>query len=52
MTLDEAKKIKESLRELSPAVDDFSWGPTLEFVERRKSEALRIIRREISRLKK
>ena len=52
MTLDEAKKIQESLEELSVNEEDFSWGPTYEFAQERKKEALRIIRREIKELKK
>lgn len=51
MTLEEAIKIKESLEELSADVEDFSWGPTLEFANQRKKEALRIIRREIKEIK-
>lgn len=51
MTLDEAKKIQESLEELSVNEEEFSWGPTYEFAQERKREALRIIRREIKQLK-
>jgi hypothetical protein len=51
MTLEEAVKVEESLRELSADVEDFSWGPSWEFANQRKAEALRIIRQEIKRLK-
>jgi len=47
MTLEELKQIKESLEECRPNVEDFSWGPSLEFAERRKKEALRLLRKEI-----
>ena len=50
MTLEEAVKVKESLRELSADVETFSWGPSWEFANQRKAEALRIIEREIKRL--
>lgn len=51
MTLSEAEKIKRSLNELSPDLESHSWGPSLELAEDRQREALRIIRREIRRLK-
>lgn len=51
MTIEDLKKIMNSLRECKPGVEDFSWGPSLEFAERRKTEALKIIRKEIKRLK-
>jgi hypothetical protein len=51
MTLEELKQIKESLQECNPSVEDFSWGPTLEFAQQRKQSALKIINREIKRLK-
>lgn len=50
MTLEEAIKIKESLYELSPDVESFSWGPTFEFAKQRQNEALKIIQKEIKRL--
>ena len=52
MTLEEAVKVKESLKELSADVETFNWGPSWEFANQRKAEALRIIRREIKELKK
>ena len=51
MTLEEAIKVKESLKELSADVETFNWGPSWEFANQRKSEALRIIEKEIKRLK-
>ena len=51
MTLEEAIKVKESLKELTADVEDFSWGPSWEFANQRKEEALRIINKEIRRLK-
>lgn len=50
MTLEEAVKVKESLRELSADVETFNWGPSWEFANQRKTEALRIINKEIKRL--
>lgn len=50
MTLEEAKKVKESLEELSISEERFSWGPSYEFAEERKKEALKIINAEIRRL--
>jgi hypothetical protein len=51
MTLEEAVKVKESLKELSADVETFNWGPSWEFANQRKAEALRIIEREIRKLK-
>ena len=51
MTLEEAFKVKESLKELSADVETFNWGPSLEFANQRKAEALQIIEKEIKRLK-
>lgn len=50
MTLDEAIKIRDSLKELSASVEDFSWGPSWEFAKRRQAEALKIIQAEIKRI--
>ena len=50
MTLDEAIKVRDSLQELSPDAEDFSWGPTLSFAIQRKELALKIINKEILRL--
>ena len=51
MTLEEAIKVEESLKELTADVETFDWGPSWEFANRRKAEALKIIRKEIKRLK-
>ena len=51
MTLDELQKVKESLEELSPDPEDFSWGPTLEFARQRQKDALYLVKQEIKRLK-
>jgi hypothetical protein len=51
MTLEEAIKVEESLKELSADVEVFNWGPSWEFANQRKAEALKIIRREIRKLK-
>ena len=50
MTLEEAVKIKESLEELiaDPEID---FGPAYEYVKLRQAESLRIIKKEIKRLK-
>ena len=52
MTLEEAIKVKESLQELTADVEIFNWGPSWEFANQRKEEALKIIKREIKELKK
>lgn len=51
MTLEEAVKVEESLKELSADVEVFNWGPSWEFANQRRAEALKIIRREIRKLK-
>ena len=51
MTLEEAVKVMESLKELTADVETFDWGPSWEFANQRKAEALRIIKQEIKRLK-
>jgi hypothetical protein len=51
MTLEEAIKIKESLKELTADVETFNWGPSWEFANQRKAEALRIIDKEIKVIK-
>ncbi len=51
MTLEEAIKVEESLKELiaDPEID---FGPAYEFTKIRQAEALKIIRKEIRELKK
>ncbi len=51
MTLEDAIKVKESLKELTADVETFDWGPSWEFANQRRAEALKIIRREIRKLK-
>ncbi len=51
MTLEEAIKVEESLKELTADVETFNWGPSWEFANQRKAEALKIIRSEIRKLK-
>ena len=51
MTLDEAIKVKESLEELEATAEKFDWGPSQAFAQQRQSEAIRIIKQEIKRLK-
>jgi hypothetical protein len=51
MTLEELVKIKESLEELSVDVEYFSWGPSYEFAQRRRAEALRIVKKAIKEKK-
>ncbi len=51
MTLEEALKVKESLEELEASAETFNWGPTLAFARQRQSEAIKIIKREIKKLK-
>lgn len=51
MTLEEAIKVKESLEELCADTETFSWGPTWEFANQRKAEALKIVKHEIKVLK-
>ncbi len=51
MTLEELKKIKESLEELEASAETFDWGPSLEFARRRQAEALRIVKKAIKEKK-
>lgn len=51
MTLEEAIKVRNSLKELTADVEIFNWGPSWEFANRRKEEALKIINLEIKKLK-
>jgi len=49
--LDDLQKVLESLQELSPHPEDFSWGPTFEMAKRRQREAIRIVKKEIKEMK-
>jgi hypothetical protein len=51
MTLEELKKIKESLEELEASAETFDWGPSLEFARQRQAEALRIVKKAIKEKK-
>ena len=51
MLINELQQVLESLKELEPNVEKFSWGPTYELAEKRQSEAIKIVKREIKRLK-
>ncbi len=51
MTLEEAIKVKESLEELEATVEKFDWGPSQAFAQQRQTEAIKIIKREIKKLK-
>ena len=51
MTLEEAIKVKESLEELEATAEKFDWGPSQAFAQQRQDEAIRIIKREIKRLR-
>lgn len=50
MTLNELKQIHDSLSECDPDVENFNWGPTLEFANLRKEAALQLLNREIQKL--
>jgi hypothetical protein len=47
MTLAELQQVYESLTELTPDVEDFSWGPSYELALRRKKAAQQILKRAI-----
>lgn len=51
MNLEEAIKVKESLEELEATAEKFDWGPSQAFAQQRQAEAIRIIKREIKKLK-
>ena len=51
MTLEELIKVRDSLKELDADVEVFNWGPSLTFALQRKAEALKIINREIKKVK-
>ena len=51
MTLEEAIKVKESLEELEATAEKFDWGPSQAFAQERQQDAIRIIKKEIRRLK-
>mgnify|MGYP003349426644 CR=1 FL=1 len=47
MTIEELLKVYDSLKECTPDVEDFSWGPTYEFALQRRKEALKILTKAI-----
>lgn len=47
LNIHELKQIKEVLDECRPNVEDFSWGPSLDFAQKRRDEARKLIKREI-----
>jgi hypothetical protein len=49
ITYEELKAVYDSLKECKPNVEDFSWGPTLGMAEKRKKEALKILRRTMKK---
>jgi hypothetical protein len=51
MTLQEALRIKSSLEELEATAEKFNWGPSQAFAQQRQAEAIKIINREIKKLK-
>lgn len=51
MTLDELKMVRDSLQECTHDVEYFSWGPSLAFAQKRREVALKILKREIRKLK-
>jgi hypothetical protein len=51
LTLEDAIKVKESLKELEATAEKFNWGPSQAFAQQRQAEAIKIINREITRLK-
>ena len=51
MTLEELQQVFDSLKECDPDVEYFNWGPSLQFAQNRKKEALKILRREIKKAK-
>lgn len=51
MTLEELIKVKESLEELEATAEKFDWGPSQTFAQQRQAEAIRIIKREIKKVK-
>jgi hypothetical protein len=51
ITLYNLNKVEQALKELTPDVETFAWGPSYELAKQRKEDALRIVRAEIKRLK-
>lgn len=51
MELSELNEVLESLRELSPDIEYFSWGPSYELAVQRRKKSIEIINKEIEKLK-
>jgi hypothetical protein len=51
MTLEDLIKVRDSLKECNPSVEDFCWGPTYEFAQKRRDKAMFILTKEIRRIK-
>ena len=51
MELSELNEVLDSLRELSPDIEDFSWGPSYEWAVQRRKKSIEIINKEIEKLK-
>ena len=51
MKLAEAELVLNSLQELSVDVEQFSFGPTFEFAKTRRTEAIKIMEKQIKEIK-
>lgn len=51
MELSELNEVLESLKELSPDIEDFSWGPSYEWAMQRRKRSIEIINKEIEKHK-
>ena len=51
MTLKEAELVLNSLQELSVDVEQFSFGPSFEFAEERRTKAIKIMNQKIKDIK-
>ena len=51
MELKELNEVLESLKELSPDIEDFSWGPSYEWAMQRRKRSIDIINIEIAKCK-
>ena len=51
MELSELNEVLDSLRELSPDIEDFSWGPSYELATQRRKRSIEIINKEIEKRK-
>lgn len=46
MSDDELKFVIDTMKMLTPDIEDFSWGPTYEFAKQDKQKALELLKRE------